>query len=188
MSRAYRVAVSASLTKTIAAADRLRATIELLPILSAARMGQLLRQELREQGYREQGEVLVGAHNNLQLQVWPEQRRIEISVARQLELSRERETEATVWDDERALVAAVEVTRAHLEAGLEAEFAAEQERLREALTVEIESELPALRSALDALTHRVLAAALKEKAAALGEVSELLEDRETGSLTIRVRL
>ena len=41
---------------------------------------------------------------------------------------------------------------------------------------------------LDRVVHRVTANALEEKARALGEITELSEDPETGELTIRVKL
>ena len=52
----------------------------------------------------------------------------------------------------------------------------------------LEGKLGDLRKELDQISNRVTAEALKQKAASMGEVQEVSEDPESGSLTIRVKI
>lgn len=52
----------------------------------------------------------------------------------------------------------------------------------------LEGKLRDLRAELDSIANRVTAEALKVRASQLGEIREITEDPETGSLTIKVRV
>ena len=59
MSRAYRIRVQESLRRVIAAADHVSTQLDLLEILPAAQMAELLAQELERGGFHKKGAVLV---------------------------------------------------------------------------------------------------------------------------------
>jgi hypothetical protein len=71
---------------------------------------------------------------------------------------------------------------------LEGKVAAHEEKLRQEVSARLESKLRDLRKELDGAVGRCLGEALKEKARTLGEIEEISEDEEGGSLTIRVRV
>ncbi len=60
--------------------------------------------------------------------------------------------------------------------------------LQTQVTDRLERELRDLRPELDQAANRVTGAALKQKAAQLGQIKEMTEDPQTGSLTIVVEV
>jgi hypothetical protein len=70
----------------------------------------------------------------------------------------------------------------------EAEAQAAEARARNEVAARLERHLADLQRELDAVTTRVTAEALKEKARSIGEIQEMHEDVEGGELTIKVRL
>jgi hypothetical protein len=72
--------------------------------------------------------------------------------------------------------------------GLEREVDLERERLTDEVASKLEKHLINLRRELDQVVNRVTAEALKAKAASIGEIEEITEDPETGSVTIKVKV
>ncbi|MBC7976574.1 MAG: hypothetical protein H7138_16495, partial [Myxococcales bacterium] len=72
-------------------------------------------------------------------------------------------------------------------ADIDQQLAAKAERLREAVTAQLEAKVADLKQELDAAIGRATIRALTEKAAQLGHIEETHQD-EAGNLTIRVRL
>ncbi len=70
---------------------------------------------------------------------------------------------------------------------LEKEADSEQDKLREEVTEQLKKKLQDLQLEMDKVINKTTAAALKEKAAQLGEIEEISED-DSGSLTIKVRV
>ncbi|MCA9062129.1 MAG: hypothetical protein KDA96_03700, partial [Planctomycetaceae bacterium] len=59
-----------------------------------------------------------------------------------------------------------------------------EQKLTQQATEELENVLRDLQCELDGVVNRVTAQALKQKAATLGEIKQITEDTENGSMTI----
>src|ERR1700733_9075619 len=73
MSRAYRINVKESLKRDIAASDEVCSDLEILEILPREQMAELLRGELKERGFEEEGAggKLVRTENGVSVAVDP---------------------------------------------------------------------------------------------------------------------
>ena len=87
-------------------------------------------------------------------------------------------------DDEKAR----EALREDVRQSAEGQVAAQSQQLREELTRRLEGRLRDLQEELDQTSQRVTAEALKIRARQLGDIEEITEDPQTGSMTIKVRL
>jgi uncharacterized protein YdbL (DUF1318 family) len=185
MSRAYRISVKESLSRHVQVDDGVCSTLELLPILPADRMRELLGHELEERGFardgntatrKEKGDIVVSVDLSTG----------EVSVTAEghaeLHLNAERTAvvDAPNADRERAL-------RDVAKQALEREAKAEEEALRRKVTEQLEGALRDIKGELDAVVTRVTGSALKQRAAELGQVEEVHEEAN-GNLTIKVRV
>ncbi|KIG12654.1 hypothetical protein DB30_01142 [Enhygromyxa salina] len=188
MSRAYRIRISESLRRHIAVDDGIQSKLEILDILSPEQTAALLERELQAAGFeqREDGQWFRVDEEGVEVRVDPKQSTVTVSASadRQLDLQRETVIGAVAEND----AATRERGRKFLESELEAEAAERKKDLQAEVTAKLEGKLGDLRRELDQISNRVTAEALKQKAASMGEVQEISEDPETGSLTIRVRL
>jgi hypothetical protein len=75
-----------------------------------------------------------------------------------------------------------------LDEDVEVEARMAEEKARQDATARLEAKLRDLKKEMDQAVNRVTGEALKEKARQLGEIEELVEDAETGALTIKVRV
>ncbi len=185
MSRAYRVSVSESLRTVLRAQDKVTTQLELLEVLPAETMAELLARELESRGFVRDGKNLVREEKGVQVTVNSETGEVTVSAesSRETELKGTREGRA--WDDMGPNAKQVrEELRKHL--GQELEKQAEQKtaRLQGEVTDRLEQALGDIRQELDQAVNRVTAEALKQKAATLGQIKELHEDKQTGNLTI----
>jgi len=187
VSRAYRVRVSESVERIVHVEDGVCATLELLTILPRERMGQLLSDELQRRGFvvQEDGTVQRQEDAGVVVEVVPSTGVVSVKVTRELEVKTTLTQEASIEEEWIAEGRAQmkEALRAKLELGVEQAKAKTQLEA----TAELEVRLRGLRGEMDQAVDRVTAAALKERAAQLGEIEEVTEDA-SGSLTIRVRV
>ena len=188
MSRAYRVRVRESVRHTIRAEDHVSTSLELLEILPREEMADLLRQELAGRGFREEGKgnPLVRRGDGLSIEVDPATGSVtaRAEVAEEVEHHGEREGYAdTDWGTSRR-----EKVEAALREGLREQLQSRagrgDARVQKKATDLLEGALVDLRGELDRVVNRVTAEALKQKAARLGQIKEMTEDPEAGSLTI----
>jgi hypothetical protein len=192
MSRAYRVRVRESVRHTVRAEDHVSTTLELLEILPREEIADLLRQELSGRGFRAEdkdkgpGKALVRRGNGLTIAVDPATGSVtaRAELVEEVEHHGQREGFAdTDWG-----TAGREKTEAALREGLREELKARAgrgaERVQQKATALLEAALADLRGELDQVVNRVTAEALKRKAARLGQIKEMTEDLEAGSLTI----
>ena len=101
----------------------------------------------------------------------------------------EGEREARGYDDIGPGQDAVrESARRELQKDLEKKIEEKVGGLQGKVTDRLEGELGDLRQELDQAVNRVTAEALKRKAASLGQVKEMTEDPQTGSLTIVIEV
>jgi hypothetical protein len=189
MSRAYRIRVRESITRVVKAHDRISTQLEVLEILPADQMGELLAQELERRGFERQGDVLVREQEGVTVTVDRKTGTVAVQAeaAQQVELEAEREGRS--YDDAGTHAARVrKELKEQAKKELEEQAKRETERLQSQVTDRLEGQLGDLRRELDQAVNRVTAEALKQKAAQMGQIKELTEDAETGSLTIVVEV
>jgi|CXWL01.1.fsa_nt_gi hypothetical protein len=188
MSRAYRVSVSESLSKEVHVEDGLCSRLELLPILPKERLGELLAAELEKEGFIRKGNTVVRREKNaIEVTVDLATGELKVTAEGHADLALKTKREGIVANPG-AVEGAEDALRQKAKESLEREAQAEEETLRQKVTAQLEERLKGLRGELEGVTNRVTAAALKEKAAEMGTVEEISEDKKTGALTIKVRV
>jgi hypothetical protein len=189
MSRAYRIRVRESVTRVIKAHDRISTQLELLEILPADQMGELLAQELEKRGFERQGAVVVREQDGVTVTVEPATGTVTVQAEGAEQVDLEAEREGRSYDEGGAHATQVKKElREQARKDLEEHAQRETARLQGAVTDRLEGQLGDLRRDLDQAVNRVTAEALKRKAAQMGQIKELTEDPQSGSLTIVVEV
>jgi hypothetical protein len=189
MSRAYRIRVRESLRRTIRAHDRVSTQLELLEVLPPEPMAQLLTEELKRRGFEEQDGTLVRRQKNVTVRVDPKTGTVTVEAEASRDAALKGEADGRAYDDMGPNSRAVEKKlREELRQSLEKEAEQQAAELQSKVTDALERELGDLRRELDGAVNRVTAEALKQKAAQLGQIKEMTEDPQTGSLTIVVEV
>ena len=186
MSRAYRVKVRETARHVIRAEDHVGTTLELLEVLPREAMADLLRQELLGRGFEAKGESLVRRAGGTTVEVEPATGAVTVRAehAEEVTVAAQREGYAdTDWGSQ-GKARAEETLREKLRDDLRAQADRKARDLQTKVTDRLEGELAGLRAEFDRVVNRVTAEALKRKAAQLGQIKELTEDPEAGSLTI----
>jgi hypothetical protein len=189
MSRAYRIRVSESLSRTLQAEDEVCSHIELLEVLPPEQMTDLLREELKQRGFAEKNGRLVRNDDGVSVEIDPACGEIVLTSAAKREVALEAEREGLAYDDigpaERSVKKSL---KRQLQSDLERQAQHEQGKLQREATKRLEGHLADLEKELNQAVNRVTAEALKRKAAQLGAIKEMTEDPQTGSLTIKVEV
>ena len=189
MSRAYRLKVRESLRRILRAQDRVSTQLELLEVLPREQMAQLLREELKGRGFEEKGETLVRRQKGVTVTVETATGTVAVESEATREAALEAETQGRGYEDFGPSRAEMDrELRSHLLRNLEKQAEKEAAALQTQVTDRLERELGDLRQELDQAVNRVIGAALKQKAAQLGQIKEMTEDPQTGSLTIVVEV
>lgn len=189
MSRAYRISVKESLQRDIAASDEVCSDLEILEILPADQMADLLRGELKGRGFVETDDKLVRTENGITVTVDPRSGEIAVKseTANSIELKAERDDWG--YDDVGPGEQAIRLRlQEQLKQDLERRAAQQQAQLQNEATEKLEGHLDDIRKELSQAVNRVTAEALKRKAASLGQIKEMTEDPQSGSLTITVEV
>jgi len=186
MSRAYKIKVSQSATHVLRANDQVSTQLELLEILPCERMADLLENELKKRGFKQQGDKLIRREaNGILIEIDPADASVVVKIdsARKvaLEDSLEAWTETPEGEQQQKEKLAL---GAALSQEMKRQAEAKQAELQQKVSNKLEGHLADLRKELDQAVHRVTADALKEKAAAIGQIKSMSEDAATGSLTI----
>jgi hypothetical protein len=186
MSRAYRVRVRESTQQVIRAEDHVSTSLEMLEILPCEEMAELLRAELIGRGFQAEGEVLVRRGDGLTIAVDPASATVIVRAesAQEVELAAERAGYADSDWGRDGKKRAESALRAGLQEDLQARAQEKTAQAQQQVTERLEGALIGLRCELDQVVNRVTAEALKRKAARLGQIKEMTEDPEAGSLTI----
>ena len=184
MSRAYRIEVQESLRRLIRGRDHVSTQLELLQVLPADQMAALLAEELAALGFEKDGDTFVLEKDGVIVSINPQTGEVRAATEVSQDLSLEKTGSGTYDEDFKSRRAAMgelrEKTRQQLE-----DLAAEKEQaLTQQATEKLESALRDLQQDLDGVVNRVTAEALKRKAAQLGEIKQITEDTENGSMTI----
>ena len=188
MSRAYRISVTEAIRRHIKVHDGVQVQLDLLPILCPERMGELLWSELAGLGFERDGATARRTGDDgVEVAVDLSQGTVTARLHAEADVALCQGGSATPYHPSQA-GRAEEDLRARLKTKLEHDAADRSEHLRQEVTDRLERGLRDLHQSLDSAVNRATVAALKEKAASLGEIEELSEDSVTGTLTIRVRL
>lgn len=188
MSRAYRIQLSESIRRRVVVGDRVQAGLNLLDVLPREQMAALLAAALEARGFeaQEDGRLIRVEDDGVEVVVDP----VAGTVTLQREVARDHQASA-----ERDLRVVDENAKAREKAGrdalrrdLEQQIDEAAEAERKVITEQLERRLGDLQAELDQVVNEVVGAALKRRAAQLGEVTEIHEDAATGSLTIKVKL
>ncbi len=189
MSRAYRIRVRESLRRVLRAHDRVSTQLELLEVLPPEQMAQLLAEELKGRGFEEKGGALVRTQNRVTVIVDPKSGTVTVEAQESQEAALEGEKDGRAYDDLGPNARTVQKQlREQLREDLEKRAERRAAELQSQVTDRLERELGDLGRELDQAANRVTAEALKQKAAQLGQIKELTEDPQTGSLTIVVEV
>lgn len=186
MSRAYRIRVSESLSKIIRASDHVSTKLELLDILSCDEMAEILATELVSQGFERTDAGLVKQSGDVTVKVDAESGTVTVTYGHAMDVELSSTQQGYIYDE------TSKADREQTEDGLkkkaqnEMEDAAEvhQQELQKQVTDQLEAELVDVQRDLGKTVNRATAEALKRKASRIGQINELTEDPESGSLTI----
>ncbi|MEK6236601.1 MAG: hypothetical protein N2C14_17980 [Planctomycetales bacterium] len=189
MSRAYRIRVSETLTRILRAKDHVSTQLEILEILPQDQMAELLEKELVERGFERDGERLVREHDGVSVVVEPKTGTVTTQAETSEEVDVKGNRETRVYDENTSRRKEIqEDLRDQLRRDLDKKADGKEQELQRAATERLEDELLDLRGELDQAVNRVTAEALKRKAASIGQIKEMTEDPESGSLTIVVEV
>lgn len=185
MSRAYRISVSESVRRHVRVEDGVCTSLELLEILPKESMADLLAKELEGRGFKRDGDKAVRTEEDgVQIEVDLEDGSIKVKLAQEADLESQVERSQNV---NQVTDQAKEALRKSAQHAAEREVDDKKERLRSQVTAKLEKRLADLQQEIDQVTHRVTAEALKVRASQLGEIEEITEDPQSGSMTIKVR-
>lgn len=188
MSRAYRIRVRESLTRVIRASDHVSTQLELLDLLPPEEMAELLGEELEKQGFRREGETAVREEGEVTITVDLPTGTVTVRAETAQQVEVEGEKRGTGYDDVGpSRKEAEKKLREQLQQDLEKDVSQETDKLQQQLTDDLERQLGDIRAELDRAANRATAAALKVKAAQMGQIKEMTEDPE-GGLTIVVEV
>jgi len=189
MSRAYRIRVGASVTRVIRGEDHVSCQLEVLEILPKEAMAELLAQELLNDGFEREEDLLVRSEDNITIEVDARTAVVTVRVEQSEEVTLESVRDGFVYDEQ------LEEKERHeqslekqLKQDLNSDIDKEEQKLTQEATNELERHLGDIKGQLDQAVNRATAAALKQKAKQLGQIKEMTEDAETGSLTIVVEV
>ena len=186
MSRSIQVRVSESIVRTIHVEDGVASPLEMLPILPAAQMAELLAKELLALGFvRDGGTCKRTEADGTEVTVDLEAATIAVKLAAGAQIDESIERTVRV-DVEREAVVEADL-RDRMVRELDARVADKADALRRVVTAQLEAKIAELKVELDRAIGRATVGALTEKAAQLGQIESTHED-EAGNVTIRVRL
>lgn len=189
MSRSYRVSVRECVNKVIKAEDRVCTELEILEILPPEQMAGLLADELEKGGYRREGNLLVKEEDGIVISIDAEKGTVTISAQASESTKVEGERHGRAYDDIGPHASQVrDNLRQELQRDLEKKVEEKTGSLQSKVTDKLEGTLGDLRVELDKVVNKVTAEALKRKAASMGQIKEITEDPQSGSLTIVVEV
>jgi hypothetical protein len=189
MSRAYRIRVRESLKRILRASDHVSTQLEILQVLPAEQMAELLRAELARRGFETDGKDMVRKENGVTVAVAPETGTVTVKADAEKAVTIEGKKDGTGYDEHGLFGHKLKKgLREQLVEELKQKADQKEAELQVQVTAQLEAELGDLRRELDQAVNRVTAEALKRKAAQMGQIKEMTEDPESGSLTIVVEV
>ena len=190
MSRAYRVRIAESISKIIRASDHVSTHLELLEILPAEEMTELLEEELSKEGFEKNEEgQLEREQNGVTVVIDPKTAKVTVKAEAAQDVDLETEAEGRGYDDMGPSREQVEEKlRKQAREQLEEEAGRKTEDLQKEVTDKLEGELSDIQDELGKAVNRVTGEALKRKASRMGQIKDMTQDPESGSMTIVVEV
>jgi hypothetical protein len=189
MSRAYRIQVSEKVSRVVHVEDGIQATLPILPILPPEVMGKLLADQLKQKGF-EEGEDGVCRRlepNGVMIEVDPKSGRVQVGIAKNIEVEVEGTSEHVAEDDRPATHQVPEEAHDRARADAERKAAGTAKQLQRQATAELEKTLGGIRKELDNAVGKATVEALKERARHIGEIESVQEDGK-GNIRIEVKV
>jgi hypothetical protein len=189
MSRSYRVSVRECQDRTIRAEDHVSTQLEILEVLPPEQMAGLLADELEKRGFERDGERLVRKQNGVTITVDPARATVTVAAEASEDTTVEAERTDRAYDDAGPHAKTVRQNlKEQVQKDIERKVGEKTAGLQTKVTDRLEGELSDVRQELDQAINRVTAEALKRKAAQMGQIKEMTEDPQAGSLTIVVEV
>lgn len=189
MSRSYRISVRECVNRTIEAEDRVSTQLEILEILPADQMGEMLAQELEKGGFKREGDTMVREKDDVTTTVEVKTGKVTVTTGEKEQTKVEVEMTGRAYDDVGQHASTVrDNLRKEAQRNIDKKVDEKTAGLQTKVTERLEGQLVDLRQELDQAVNRVTAEALKRKAAQLGQIKEMTEDPQSGSLTIVVEV
>jgi FtsH ternary system domain X5 len=189
MSRAYRIRVKESISQDLSASDEVCSDLEILEILPGDQMADLLEGELKGRGFEEKDGKLVRSQDGVAVSVDAKTGEVSVKAEKGEKVDLETEKEGWAYDDVGPQSKQVRRQLSdQAKAELERRAERHQQRLQGEATEKLEGVMGDVRKELNDAVNSVTREALKRKAAQLGQIKEMTEDPEAGSLTIKVEV
>ena len=190
MSRSYRISVRECVNRVIRAEDCVSTNLEMLEVLPPEQMAGLLSDELERRGYtREKGGTLVRRDQGVTVTIDPAKGTVTVAAVATENLSLEGQKDGRTYQETGPQAQRTrQALREELQRDLEQKASKKEAGMQTQVTDKLEAQLGGLRRELDEAVNRVTAEALKRKAAQLGQIKEITEDPQVGSLTIVVEV
>ncbi len=189
MSRSYRVSVRECQDCTIRAEDHVSTRLEILEVLPPEQMAGLLADELEKRGFQRDGSCVTRKQNGVAISVETTTGTVTVATEESEETTIEAERSDRAYDDVGPHAKVVRANlKKQLEKDIEKRVGEKTATLQTKVTDHLEGELSEVRQELDQAVNRVTAEALKRKAAQMGQIKEMTEDLQAGSLTIVVEV
>ena len=189
MSRSYRVSVKESEDRVLRAEDRVSTCLEIIEVLPPEQTTGLLRDELKKRGFVEEDGKLVRREKGVTVSVDPETATVTVAAEAAQNVALEAERSGSAWDDAGPATGEVRAAlKKEARAELDRKAQEKTAELQTKVTDKLEGRLADVRKELDEAVNRVTAEALKRKAASMGQIKEMTEDPQAGSLTIVVEV
>ncbi len=187
MSRAYTIRISESIRRHIRVEDGVQTHLEVLAVLSREEMTELLAKQLVELGFEREGDVLSRVdEDGVSISIDAATSTVTVRLSAEADVEKSVERTARIYEERLVEGRASLAKKARAE--LESHVDDERARLTGEVAEKLEAKLRDLRRELDGAATRATAAALKVRAAQLGEIQQIEENEETGEITIRVKV
>ncbi len=176
MSRAYRVRIEESMKKIVRAEDHVSCQLELLEILPCEQMAELLAGELAKAGFAIDGETATRTDKDIKITVDLPSATVVVQAAADKKVELSTTKDGRVYEDRSRIAEAEERLRQQARVELEAKGKNAEALLQRQVTDRLEAQLGDIRKELEAAANRATAAALKKRAAQLGQIKSISED------------
>lgn len=190
MSRAYKVKVSESICRHICVNDMVKTKLEMLSILPNDCQLEILVSELLKQGFKKKDDTtyILERDDNITISIDLTDSSVTLSLTHDENVSLNKDIEQDVYNVHDSEEGAKETLAKQVKDTLVKQADSLEEKARKEVTENLERELPSIIKQLDNIVNRVTSESLKRKAATLGEITEIDENPETGSLKIKLRI
>src|SRR6185437_6002024 len=189
MSRSYRVSVRECENRTIRAEDHVSTQLEVLEVLPPEQMAALLADELEKRGFERDGTRMTRKQNAVTITVETTTSTVTVAAEASEETSIEAERADRAYDDVGPHAKTVrENLKEQVKKDIDNKAGEQTASLQTKVTDRLEGELCDVRQELDQAINRVTGEALKRKAGQMGQIKEMTEDPQAGSLTIVVEV